>query len=107
MIRPFLIALIASLPVGLPVSAQGVFVSPPGNVVNPQHLTGKRLSVARELRIYGFGDADVASMSNQQIALLDNAMHSSRSNGDKGSRIRSILRGGGFLQRTVDSIGRR
>ena len=110
MARPFLIALTAALTLGpglgLPAAAQGVYVSPPGTVVNPQPLTGKRLSVARELRVYGFGDANVAALSNRQTVLLDNTMHSGRSNGDKGARIRSILRGGGILQRGIDRLGR-
>lgn len=106
MTRPFLIALTAALTLGLPAAAQGVFISPPGDIVNPEPLTGKRLSVARELRVYGFGNTNVSTLSNRQIVLLDNVMHSGRSNGDKGSHIRSILRGGGILQRAVDGINR-
>ncbi len=96
---------IAALIAG-PAAAQGVFVSPPGSVVDAQQLTGKRARVAHELRLMGFYDADVGQLSNARLALVDNALHGGGSQGDRASRVRSILSGGGFLQRAIDRIGR-
>lgn len=88
-------------------AAQGVFVGPPPGIGTSQALTGNRGRVARELSYFGFGGIDVSGLSNGTIALLDNALHSDRSHGDKASRLRSILRGGGILQRAIENAGRR
>lgn len=111
MIRMFaglaaIVALAVSTPAGI-ATAQGVFVGPPGNIVSPRPLDGKRGRVAQELRLYGFRGADVTQLSDRTIALLDNALHSGRSQGDTAARIRSILSGGGILQRTIDRTIRR
>lgn len=104
MIRILTLFLAATL--AAPVAAQGVFVPPPASVVDPQPLTGKRARVAHELRLLGFGAADVADLSNVRLALVDNALHGGGSHSDKASRVRSILSGGGVLQRTIDRFGR-
>ncbi len=97
-----MLALLLAAPVAGPAAAQGVFVPPPPGVVGPaRELTGKRGRVARELRLFGF-DVDVTRLSDQRIAVLDNALHSGGSNGHRQSRIRSILSGGGLLQRLID-----
>lgn len=88
-------------------AAQGVFIGPPPSVVDAQPLDGKRRRVARELTYFGVGDADVSRLSNRTIALLDNAIHGGGSRGYRSSRVRSILSGGGILQRTIDTIGDR
>lgn len=96
-----------ALPAGaLPVAAQGVFVGPPPGIVAPQALDGKRGRVARELDQFGLGGTDVSRLSNLTISQLDNALHSSRSHGDKAARLRSILSGGGILQRTIENVVR-
>lgn len=88
-----------------PAPAQSVFVPPPPSATRAP-LTGKRRSVARELQYFGYGDVDVGALSDRKIALLDNAIHSDGSRSRVGSRIHSILYGG-FLQRSIDRIGRR
>lgn len=104
------LALAFALTLGLPAAAQGVFVSPPDSVMNPPglsgDLSGKRLRVAHELRLMGFGNVDIAGMSNRKVALLDNAIHSGRPNGERLMRVRSILSGGGLLQRGLDRLSR-
>ena len=102
-VTPLVAALTLSLaaPLAGPVSAQGVFVAPPPQVIDRQPLTGKRGRVAGELRNFGFGNADVATLSNQKIAVIDNIIHGSGSQSDKTNRIRSVLNGG-FLQRALD-----
>ncbi|WP_179378924.1 hypothetical protein [Jannaschia marina] len=93
--------LVLALPLAAPAAAQGVFVPPPPGIVgDAPELTGKRGRIARELRHYGF-DTDVRRLSNQQLSLIDVALHEGRSNGDTQARIRSILRGG-LLQRIID-----
>lgn len=99
---PLILALAIALPHAAPVAAQGVFIPPPPGVVGKAaELTGKRKRVAHEMRTYGF-NTDVARLSNRQIVLIDQAMHSGRSGGDTQSRIRSILSGGGVLQNLID-----
>ena len=100
-------AALALAATGLPAAAQGVFVGPPPGVGQPQALDGKRGRVARELAQFGLGGVDVSRLSNGTVALLDNALHESRSHGDKAARLRSILSGGGILQRGIDAIGDR
>lgn len=102
-----LLALAVMLNVGV-ASAQGVFIGPPPSIVDPQPLTGRRGFLAQELRAFGFGDADVSRMSNQTVALLDNAIHGGGSQSTRRGRVASILNGGGILQRFVDNAtGRR
>ncbi|MCK0167885.1 hypothetical protein MWU52_10025 [Jannaschia sp. S6380] len=100
-------ALVCAGPLAVPAVAQGVFIDPPPTVVQPMPLTGKRAHVARELRHFGFGAVDMSRLSNRKVVLLDNAIHSNRSQGEKANRIASILRGGGLLQGIVDGFGRR
>lgn len=96
------LTLVATMPLALPAAAQGVFVGPPPGIgTQAAPLTGKRGRIDRELRKLGV-PANVSRLSNQQIALIDTALHQSRSNGDTQSRVRSILRGGGALQRVID-----
>ena len=113
MIRiPTLPGLVAVAALSLPASvgiaaAQGVFVGPPPLVMDAPALDGKRARVARELTYLGFGGADVARLSNRTVALLDNAIHADGSQSYRQSRVRSILSGGGILQRAIDRIGGR
>lgn len=100
-----ILALFLAATLAVPAAAQGVFIPPPGSVVDAQPLTGKRAQVAHELRLLGFGAVDVAGLSNVRLALVDNALHGGGSQSQKASRVRSILSGGGFLQRAIDRIG--
>ncbi|SDY79280.1 hypothetical protein SAMN05444004_103151 [Jannaschia faecimaris] len=94
-------AITVAAPFATPVHAQGVFVPPPPGIVGDRpELTGKHGRVAREMRHYGF-DVDATRLSNQQISLIDSALHDGRSVGDTQARIRAVLRGG-FLQRIID-----
>ena len=92
----------------VPAAAQGVFVPPPDSVMgqdrNDGQFSGKRAYVARTLPLHGFGDVDVGRLTNQQVVLIDNAIHSGRSIGDINARIGSIIRGGGLLQRIVRGL---
>lgn len=101
------LALVAAGLAATPGAAQGVFIDPPPGIGVPRAMTGKRAHVARELRHFGFGTVDLSRMSNTRIALLDNTIHSNRSDGDKKSRLASLLRGGGLLQGIIDNLGGR
>ena len=107
LVRAAALAAISLGPVTGAALAQGVFIGPPPSVVSPQPLTGKRGRVARELQAFGYGGADVATMSNRTVALLDNVIHGGGSHSIRRGRIASILNGGGFLQRAVDSLSGR
>ena len=108
MFRPTLIALILLPLTYLPAAAQGVFVPPPDSVMGPDRndgqFSGKRAYVARKLPLHGFGNVDVGRLTNQQVVLIDNAIHSGRSIGDINARIGSIIRGGGLLQNIVRGL---
>lgn len=99
------IAVSLALPLATPGTAQGVFIGPPDTVTEPQALTGQRKRIARDLVRFGFAGTDLSRLSNRQVSLIANAIHSNRSQGDVTARIRSILSGGGLFQRTLDGIG--
>ncbi len=104
------LALIVALPFvagAAPSAAQGVFIGPPPSVVDPQPLEGKRGRVAHELALRGLGGVDASRLSDRTIALLDNAIHGGGSESYRNGRVRSILSGGGIVQRTIEGIGRR
>lgn len=88
-------------------SAQGVFVGPPPSIVDPQPLTGLRRHVAQELRFFGYGDVDVSTLSNRNVVLIDNVIHSNYSHSRKHGQIGSILSRGGILQRAIDGLSGR
>ncbi|CUH15806.1 hypothetical protein JSE7799_00324 [Jannaschia seosinensis] len=90
-----------------PTVAQGVFVPPPDAVMGGEvdrGLTGQRARLARELPHYGYGNVDVARLSERKVALIANSISAGRSFNYTSARIGSILRGGGLLQRAIDGL---
>ncbi len=91
----------------LPAVAQAVFVPPPPSAATSGPLAGKRSHVAQELRLLGYFDVDMRSLSNGQVAHIDNIIHSGLSQGAVRGQVGTVLRGGGILQRVIDGLGRR
>lgn len=102
-------ALAAILALGVPASAQGVFVSP--NITDRDAassgppLRGGLRTLYNDLRFYGFGDIDVRRLSPGQIGAIQHYVNSDRPDGEIRNQIASIIRGG-LGQRILDRVTR-
>jgi hypothetical protein len=101
--RLIVLALAAASALPAAGTAQGVFVGPPETGISRDGLTGQRAHIARELPRFGFRQVDVRTLTNLQVARIDQVVHGNGSHGDIRARIDGIVRRG-FLQRGLDSI---
>ncbi len=94
MSRTFILAIAAAAVLSAPLaaSAQGVFLAPPSDVIGGQQLSGQDRQLRSELRRYGFGNVDVTRLSNRQRVIINQFVHSGRSEGDIRGLIRTTLR---------------